>query len=71
MGAHATHFTIGPATLATIKVAFNKLYNHQTEKINLVESKVFEMEDFYLYRHQGKSILFDPWDQKLSRCDQE
>ena len=51
MGALATHFAIGPATLVTTKAAFNKLYDHQMEEIKLVESKVLKLEDFHLYRH--------------------
>ena len=67
MGALAMQFVVGPATLTTAKASFACLFDCQMREINLMDMEVFCMDDFQLYKLQGKPIDFD--DERLSRCD--
>ena len=67
MGALATWFAVGPATLTMAKASFAQLFDCQTWEINLMDQEVFCMDDFQLYKLQGKPIEFDPDNARLSR----
>ena len=67
MGALATWFAVGPVTLTMAKASFTWLFDCQTQEINLTDEEVFQMDDFQLYKLQGKPIAFDPDDARLSR----
>ena len=68
-GALATRFAVGPATLTTAKASFAQLFDSQTREINLTDKDVFRMDDFQLYKLQGKPIDFGHKDKRLSRRD--
>ena len=67
MGALATWFAVGPATLTMAKASFAHLFDFQTQEINLTDQEVFCMDDFQLYKLQGKPIEFDPDVARLLR----
>ena len=60
---------VGPATLTTAKASFAQLFDSQTREINLMDKDVFRMDDFQLYKLQGKLIDFSYKDERLSRRD--
>ena len=69
MGALAIWFAVGPATLTTAKASFLHLFDCQMQEINLMDQEVFCMDDFQLYKLQGKPVAFDLDDARLLRQD--
>ena len=53
----------------TVKASFAWLFDCQAREINLMDRDIFWMDDFQLYKLQGKPIDFDPKDERLLRRD--